>query len=138
MSSLKILSIEGGTALLATALVYLDKDVTPLRALCDQGAQVNIISEEAVKRRKLKTKPCSAKLIGFNDSIRTRMLEEVNIQIKTKGALGKLKITCVVVPNLNMHLPEIERSDIETPNNFVGSLSDVNFRIPAAVDLILV
>lgn len=123
--------------MLATALVYLVKDKTPLRALCDHGAQVNILSERAVRMMKLKTKPCSANLIGFNDLVGTRMMEEVNIQIKTRGALGNLNITCVVVPNLNINLPDEERSDIETPKDFVGNLSDPNFRIPGGVDLIL-
>lgn len=133
----RIQLIEGGEALLATALVYLENHKNPLRALCDQGAQVNVISETTVKKMKLKTKPCSSKLIGFNDPIGSRMAEEVNIRVKMKGSLGKMNITCIVVPNFNMNLPDRERSDIQIPTDFDGNLSDINFRIPGAIDLIL-
>lgn len=136
-STSNIQLIEGGNALLATALVYLENRKTPIRALCDQGAQANVISEEVVKRMKLKTKPYSSKRMGFNDKIGSRMVEEVNIRVKIKGPLGKITLTCIVVPDFKMNLPDRERLDIKTPPDFTGDLSDINFRIPGAVDLIL-
>lgn len=129
--------IEGGKALLATALVVCEGVKEPIRALCDMGAQANIISAEEVRKRKWKVKPSTSRLLGFNDVTGMDSLQEVTINIHTKGMLDRIRITLVVVPELNMWLPERRRLDVQTPPGFAGELADPSFREPGPVKMIL-
>lgn len=122
---------------MATALVFFEGSNEPIRALCDNGAQVNVITEEEVRKRKWKSVPSTARLLGFNDTKGMEKLQQVTINIRLKGMVDRIRVTLIVVPELNMSIPAIRRVDIETPEGFAGELADPSFRDPGTVDMIL-
>lgn len=122
---------------MATALVFCEGSKEPIRAMCDIGAQVSVITEEEVKKRKWKTYPSTSRLLGFNDTKGVEKLRQVIINIKLKVMLNRTRVTLVVVPDMNMRMPGMRRLDIETPLGFKGELADPSFREPGAVGMIL-
>ena len=122
--------------LLATASVSVVGLQNRIRALCDNGAQMNIISSEVADIGKWKRYPCHIRLHGFNDSSGTKIKEKLFLVINLSNGM-QLKTTCLVVPNFRMMLPRRVVKDIRKPDALKGELADPSFHIPGPINMIL-
>lgn len=113
--------------------------IGPLRALCDTGSQVNLISEAAVRAHCLPTKQCSVRIAGINATTKqpftrkvvgkllSRLQDEAIIEIELLVMPGKA-ISQLPTQPLPMEL---------VPEKDVVRLADPNFNVPTTVDILL-
>lgn len=112
--------------------------VGPVRAMCDSGSQVNLITEECVQRLKLPRKPESATIIGAGIGSNIVASGNINAQIAHRTETGAVasarfsiisKITChhpqqLIEIELEQHVPQYQ-------------LADPQFGVPGRVDALI-
>lgn len=118
-------------------MIKLDGVEEKVRVLCDQGAQVNVISQRVVQDWKLPSKASTVRLVAYDGGRTHKNLREVTLSMEIDGGRQQLRISCVIVPGWGICLPERERTDIRTPVGVEGELADPSFRSPAPVMMIL-
>lgn len=109
-----------------------------VRALCDSGAQMNLVSQRLVAREHLHVERCSASVIGINRAEPMNVNRRLKAYIVTKdnGRVGTLH-DFLVIPN-EMLIPE---STIDFPLSCIPesvrfNLADINFNEPQSVEII--
>lgn len=73
-------------ALLATAQVRIKIGPFtsgPIRALCDSGAQINLITASVVQAEELPTQQCNMRIIGVNGISRKLFTKKIRLSIAT-------------------------------------------------------
>lgn len=126
------------TAVLATALVRSQNGTEisgTVRAMCDTGAQMNIITAACAKRLKLRLLQCTKSLIGIGGGagdIRRKAITHI-VPWFTTGVTVAAEI--YVVDNLTGTFPshEIDKSIIPC----YGIMADPKFDQPAPIEMIL-
>lgn len=85
-------TIEGGCSVVGTAMVMVEGLGSPVRALCDPGAQTNIITKQAARDWGLKLPTTEVRLTGFTMSKGQACIKTV-LRIRLGGGHTSLQIT---------------------------------------------
>nr|XP_034824741.1 uncharacterized protein LOC117982495 [Maniola hyperantus] len=131
------------TSLLPTALVIVKDDEgrsTILRALVDQGSQVNFITARAAKLLKIKRKQAKGTIIGVGNTQTTvNHMTRVELLSKCEEEF-KLSINAYIMPTrLTTQLPSQPiTSTVNTWSHLQGiTLADASFSKPGRIDMLL-
>lgn len=140
MATLSIPNVA--SALLATAQARLRiaaQSTQPLRALCDSGAQLNLISECAVQKERLPTQECRVQVYGIGNGTPVIFNRKVVAQIMSRFDDTPLVTAELLVSSkiTTCTLPLEEISTFPVPSSIESRLADPMFRTPAPVDLLL-
>lgn len=113
-------------------------DLSHIRCLCDSGSQLNLITEEAVRRLGMKPTRAKIQLNGIGDQFNGISTGMVDIQLGPNfGGNNTLEAPFFVVNKITMPLP-VQQLPIEwLDNTAVGDLADPHFHIPARIDALL-
>lgn len=110
-----------------------------VRALCDNGSQVNLITESTVQRLRLTREKSAISLsgIGGNAALSTRGVVNIKIRPSFESEF-EIDVQMLVVTKITSEMPatRLERgqwSHIEELN----PLADVNFHLPQPVEVLL-
>lgn len=141
--SIEIPRMNSHNVLLATALVNVRSITkTPMvaRALCDNGSQANLISEELVQKLRIPRHHTTTEInpIGSGHGIRTRGIVRLTISSRRSNDIDQcidihalvMKQVATVLPNAPVHIgnwPE----EVET------KLADPTLCVPGQIDLLL-
>lgn len=129
--------------LLATALVNVQSAFgisLTARALCDNGSQANIISEDFLQKLKLQRKATFTEInpIGDNGGIRTRGIVRLNISPQwTHNANYSLVIHALVMKRIAAILPDAPAEIGDWPPLVTRNLADPTLCEPSRIDLLL-
>lgn len=104
-----------------------------IRALCDTGSQLNLISQKAAKRMNLLIENISLSLYGANE---TKVLEasgRLFLELKTVNPFAPIRAEFLVVSRVTSFLPQTQ---IETdyPEFSKLNLADPKYKYPAEID----
>lgn len=125
------------TVLLATALVEVQVGLTMYmcRALCDSGAQMNLISESCVQRLGARKLPCDRVIRGIGNNEGITLNKKVFLDIRschTKRFVLTAEFT--VINELMGSLPYNQLRSLNLPSNV--PLADPEYNIPSKIDLL--
>lgn len=128
-------------SLLGTAEVRVlntTSEVKEMRCLCDSGSQLNLISEEAVRRFGLRPERAKIQLNGVGGKASERSDGIVTVKIGPNfGGRDAIETVFFVVKRISTHLP-LERIHTDwLEQKFVNKLADPNFDKPDKVDALL-
>lgn len=106
------------------------------RALLDNGAQSNLITERLVTTLSLNRDPTLVQIAGVNSATST-VKHSVNLTVSSCTEHFSRKIECLVVNQVVRDLPSqvINTSTWGIPDGTI--LADPNFNVPAKIDLLL-
>lgn len=112
--------------------------VGPIRAMCDTGSQVNLITDECVRRLKISRKACSDSIIGAGISSRIVANGNIHAEIEHRsdpGPIGNARFS--ILQKISCHHPQrLIQVEIEqqVPRH---QLADPLFRVPGAIDALI-
>lgn len=109
-----------------------------LRALCDTGSQINLITTESLQRLKLPKQDSLITLNGISSSDAVATIGTTHIQITSRFSKNNsINIKAHVLKKITTQLPtsEIDKSDWD---HILGlPMADPYFNIPAGIDILL-
>ncbi|XP_046613760.1 uncharacterized protein LOC124302046 [Neodiprion virginianus] len=125
--------------ILSTAHVHIDdEDGIPqsCRLLLDPGSQSNIITEDLVRRLKLRCRKQNEFVTGINQ-VQTHIAKIVDVKITSMHTDYTAKIECLVLPNITERLPQLKLNKglISLPKEL--KLADPSFHEPGKIDLLV-
>lgn len=129
------------TAVLATAIIKLlvNNEVTPsVRALCDTGAQINLITERCVQQLGLKNLPSRIRVKGLGGEAVNNAKGMIIAKLcQQEGRVVTREINLMIVPKVATTLPSktIYSEFIEEIDD--KKLADSDFCRPAKIDILL-
>lgn len=103
-----------------------------IRALCDNGSQLNLITERAVRRLKLKPEPVSISLLGASQSPLGESTGQVTLRVEIPESSDFIEATLYVVSRITEHLPR--RSVPQHPALSSLKLADPTYNISGEID----
>lgn len=111
----------------------------PFRALCDNGSQINLISEAAVRMNHLPTKQCSIRIAGINATTERPFTRKIIGQLLShRDDQPIAEIELLVMPRKTLsHLPSENLPMDIVPLEDRARLADPTFNVPAPVDILL-
>lgn len=128
--------------LLATAVVTIgakDGSLHRLRALCDNGSQVNLITEGAVQRLRLQRTTANVAITGVGGSpaLSTKGLVTVTLRPAFDSRFD-LSVNFLVVQRITSEMPALQLDRKKWPHlDTLDPLADPNFHHPSEIDLLL-
>lgn len=130
--------LEVGGALLATAQIrtlQLERYSNNIRVLCDNGAQVDVISAAGARRLGLRSAKSNAEVSGVDgrSTIRANGIATVGVCARNSTDV-LITINLLVVPKVEMILPS---NAITMPIAGELELADPTYTVPGKVELIL-
>ena len=132
---------DKGTALLATAVVIIEIDgqeSQPMRALCDTGAQANIIDNEIVKKMRWPTRKCSFSISGVGGNFKNMLNRRVIGRLKSRFNEILFSIDLVVAESgLSMWLPNTTLAEDTFPQEIRRDLAHPTANIPGPINILL-
>lgn len=133
-------AVDNSSALLGTAsfkvLNTLTADNNQLRGLCDTGSQLNLITEEAVKRLKLTRNFTRVRLNGLGGTGAGRALGVATIEFTSIYDGPKITATFSIVQKVTAMLP-IRRVEVKSLLERPLNLADKDFDIPGNIDVLI-
>lgn len=130
---------ESNQVLLSTAIIRVrnnENQYVEGRILLDNGSQSNFVTEEFVKKLKLKTVDDKIQIKGINQSI-SHAMKSVKLKIISRFGTYGSDLTCIVLPKITQNLPTVvvDANLLEIPKNI--QLADPQFNIPGEIDLLI-
>ncbi|XP_055847948.1 uncharacterized protein LOC129913326 [Episyrphus balteatus] len=130
------------SALLATAIVRIELNgqvSKPLRALCDTGAQINFISDNAVRSLKWPTQQCSIRIHGIGNAPEKSHSRKLTCQLLSRMSCTSIQtIDLIVGPNLSkLWLPDQQIPETVIPSEVLPNLADPGACVPSTIDILL-
>lgn len=128
--------------LLATALVNV-RTVTNTnlvaRALCDNGAQANVISEEFVQKLRLQRRSTMFAVtpVGNTSGIRTRGIVRLTISTRGEASDQVMEIYALVMSQVSSMLPNEAVQIGDWPAAVMAGLADPTLCDPGPIDILL-
>lgn len=131
--------VSGETVLLATALLNVPTGniVTPCRALCDSGSQLNLITKACALRLGTRSRYCNDGFVrGIGSSTGTAINQKVNLTIRA-WFNEKLELTAdfFLIAELPGPLPNRPLFGFDLPDGI--TFADPKFNVPDKIDLLL-
>lgn len=128
--------------MLATAVVRLKSETgisKPLRALCDTGSQVNMISETAARSTLCPIQKCNVRVNGVNGSKSSPHTRKMTCGLVSRfDNVVVATIDLLIVPEvLGTWLPQIGHRSLKMPRNVEEGLADPAAHVSAPVDVLL-
>nr|XP_046478563.1 uncharacterized protein LOC124217212 [Neodiprion pinetum] len=125
--------------ILSTAQVHIDdEDGIPqsCRLLLDPGSKSNIITDDLVRRLKLRCRKQNEFVTGINQ-VQTHIAKIVDVKITSMHTDYTAKIVCLVLPNITERLPQLklDKGLISLPEGL--KLADPSFHEPGTIDLLV-
>lgn len=131
---------EPRTILLAIALITVQEEngrSTILRALLDQGSQINIISKRAVQQLQLIRKKSTTKINGIGKTENIISNGRVQFNMESLSTQFDMKIEAIIMKTLTDIMPSrLIRTTFWTCFSSL-SLADTTFKTPGQIDLLL-
>lgn len=130
--------MEIDTSLLPTALVTVmkeNKQSRGLRAVCDGGAQVNLVLARVVKTERWNTERCRVRVGGVNAEALYERKLGLQLLDAHDAIVGHFEF--LVVQNLPMDLLPKKPVKVNLPEEVRCNLADQSFEIPTRVDIVL-
>lgn len=128
--------------MLGTALLRLKNDngilTEALRALCDSGSQVNLISKECFSRLGISCQASNGRTVvtAFGTEFKTAGCIDVEIFHATSDhSLGRMR--CYIVPTFTSKHPQLMIRNIAVMRQYQESLADPTWDIPASIDILI-
>lgn len=129
-------------ALLATAQVRISDDISkfgqPVRALCDSGSQINLITNDCCQRLGLAPKPGKITITGVGNvtALHARGFVDIFIchRINTQPIL---QARLIVINKITSKLPSRELEDCFIAEFKPKELADPQYHLPGKVDVLL-
>lgn len=123
--------------LLATAIVnvQIGLSIYPCRALCDSGAQLNLMTAKCAKRLGVRIFPCNRVVSGIGNAQGTSLSKSATIDMRAisdEQYIFTAEFT--IINELTDHLPHVQIPKFGIPDHV--SLADPKFDTPAEVELI--
>lgn len=127
--------------ILATAMVRIEHGERlsmPIRALCDSGSQLSLISADKVAQLGLPTVPAPATIVGVGGENRIEANRVTRVKLHHHSTVDcALWVSLVVVPRLGMLLPSRKTESLDMEQIKSLDLADPRFDIPDEIDLLL-
>lgn len=130
-------AVGSTTVLLATALMNVQVGLVMhrCRALCDSGAQMNLISSACAKRIGAKLLPYDQLIIGIGNNDGTSVSNRAILDVRAHhNNQFVLTAEFVVMTEMMGKLPRAELASAKVPPELV--IADPHYNIPADVDLL--
>lgn len=125
-------------ALLPTALVtVLNKEHKSkgLRALCDGGAQVNLVLARVVQKENWSSEHCTVRVGGVDNEILCNRKLDLKLLDSNDETVGHFEF--LVVRDLSLGMLPKKQVNIDLPDEARQNLADRYFESPATIDMIL-
>lgn len=115
------------------------KGTNPIRALCDTGSQINLISSEIIDTFKIPTKPCRIQVIGINGTYGEPYRQKVKVGLMSRNCDDIIaNIEFIVAENWKMGpLPSHHISHHMVPTRQLRRMADPQFHTPNMVHMLL-
>ncbi|XP_077297231.1 uncharacterized protein LOC143918975 [Arctopsyche grandis] len=129
------------TVLLSTVEVQVrggDGRSHKVRALLDNGSELNLISEDLRRRLALKSKRMDVNLVGIGSnrtSITSGAVIRILPRIPNQGS--SVDLDCAIMPEIANQLPSRNVSEIRSHLPLHLPLADPSFDIPGTVDMVI-
>lgn len=123
--------------LLATAMinVQIGLSMHPCRALCDSGAQLNLMTARCAKRIGAKTFPCNRVVSGIGNLEGTPLSKRTKIDLRAvSNEQYVFTAEFTIIDELTDHMPYVPIPKLGMPEHII--LADPEFGTPAQIDLI--
>lgn len=104
-----------------------------LRALCDNGSQINLITIKAIKKLGLAPENISMKMVGAQDTVLGEARGRVVLQIAIPQSNKSIRSTFYIVPRITKNLP-LFQIDQNKPEFKALQLADPHYGIPNEVE----
>lgn len=125
------------TVLLATAVVRvpIGNKIHECRAMCDSGAQINLISKACVQKLRAKVTECNRLVAGIGNPNGVEAAGSVELRIQSRhNAAAELSSSFTVMNELDIRIPRDPIRRLNIPEGL--KLADDNYHVPADVDMI--
>lgn len=124
---------------MATAIIKVKnykRTYTEGRVLLDNGSQSNFVTEEFVKKLKVKTLEERVEITGINKNL-LQSMKSTNLEMASRFGTYGVNLSCIVLPQITQSLPTIviDKTKLEIPRNI--KLADPQFNIPSKIDLLI-
>lgn len=130
--------MEPTMALLATAMVKVQGGISiqTCRALCDTGAQMNLITKQCAQRLDVRRLPCDRIIRGIGNNDGTPLTERLIADVQAhQNEQFVMTIEFTVIDELMGQLPHVPLPPMNMPADIV--LADPSYNIPAGIDMLL-
>lgn len=119
--------------MLGTAQITIENfDHLPIRALCDNGSQVNLITKSVVDKMNLRPHPSKISFVGVGGNNLGSAVGEVDLKIKLPK--GKIAAKFFVVKNITNYIPPRQKK--EWTDNQIP-LADNKYNEPGKINALL-
>lgn len=126
------------TIVLATALVRCQNGINvskPIRAICDTGAQMNLMTMDCAKRNNLLLKPCSKSLVGIGGTGNEAKKRTVAHIIPWFKSTFAIYAEVLIVDQLDGIFPSYPIDAKSIPTDI--QLADPQYDTPAPIEMLL-
>lgn len=129
--------------LLATTLIKVRTvagDMITARALCDNGSQANIISEDFLQKLRLQRSVSLTEInpVGDGGGIRTRGIVQITVAAHwSNNADYCLEIHALIMGRVASVLPNTPAHIGEWPAKVMNNLADPSLQVPSRIDVLL-
>lgn len=107
-----------------------------IRCLLDNGSMSSFITKNLCYKLGLQTESIDFCVSGVN-KVTSQINEKCQVEIKDVHSDYKIKLTCLVLPNITSNIPnhKIDLKDLGIPKSFV--LADPSFHVPSKIDMLI-
>lgn len=128
--------------MLATAVVQVRSASDQLmmaRALCDNGGQANLITEDFVRRLRIHRRdaPTDVTPIGDTTRVAVRGMVTLIVSSSSLGSAYQIKINALVMRRISPSLPQQPLDIGQWPSEVMDNLADPTLDKPGQIDLLL-
>lgn len=111
-----------------------EKENLKLRALIDNGSQVNLISEQAINKLNLKPKSGNTKFIGIGGNQLGQAAGEISLKIRVPTAQKYIEDNFYVMKSITNYQPTWQ---CKKWSEIQENLADKNYHRPGKIDMLL-